>query len=571
MSVRTNIVDKKALRNVQLETLKKISDTISASFGPMGSNTLMIRDNAKNEYSKDGYTILQSMKFLGTIEEAVRTDLVDILRDVIKEFGDNSTSATILTYKLFEYIVENEDEIGDNPYTIIRKFKEAVKNINAEIMKRARECTVDDIYNIAYVSTNGNAELASVVKSIYEQYSMGVYVDVNTSTTKDFIIKELDGLTLKSGYMDACFINNTAKNIASIRDAHIYYFEDPIDTPEMGGFVDMIIGKNIIEPINNHQAPVPTVILAPNFSRDYSTTIKDIVTFMHNSPTENKVPLLMVTNIYDTSILSDITHLAGCPTIKKYIDPNVQKADIERGIAPDNTTITDFCGHAELVEASMDETKFVNPAKMYITDEDGNRVEAPEYKALIQFLESEITRQRAQAGPNTNEISLLKKRLNALKCNMVELYVGGIAPAERNSAKDLIEDAILNCRSAAEYGYGYGANYEGLVASKKMFESTSEDDPLYEYYRLIYYAYYDISVQLYETVYKHQAALDYVDESLKVGFPLNLRTDQFDGQVVSSIRSDAVALDAISRIMTIMVTCNQAFVQNPVVNNYEVQ
>ena len=104
-----------------------------------------------------------------------------------------------------------------------------------------------------------------------------------------------------------------------------------------------------------------------------------------------------------------------------------------------------------------------------------------------------------------------------------------------------------------------------------MFETTSEDDPLYEYYRLIYYAYYDISVQLYETVYKHQAALDYVDESLKVGFPLNLRTDQFDGQVVSSIRSDAVALDAISRIMTIMVTCNQAFVQNPVVNNYEVQ
>lgn len=569
MSVKTNIVSGQKLREVQLETLKKISETISASFGPMGSNTLIIRDGALTKYSKDGFTLLKELKFLGVIEEAVRSDVEDILRNIIKEFGDNSTSASILSYLLFKALMDIDAENEDTPYAIIENFKKAVENINALIMERSNQCTSDDMYNIAYTSTNGNAMLAGVVKSIYEQYPMDVYVDVSTSTNDQFMIKKLDGLTLSTGFMDTCFINNKAKNTSIIRDAHIYYFEDPIDTPEMGAFFDTIIGRNIIDPMNNRTAPVPTVILCPKFSRDYSTVIEQIVNFMYQNDVNNRPPLLVVTNIYDKSVLSDIIHICGCPTIKKYIDPNVQKADVERGLAPNLSTINDFFGTAEEVESNTSTTKFVNPKKMFITNENGERVEAPEFKALLEFLENEIVRQKAEAGPNTSEIGLLKKRLNALKSNMIELYVGGISPAERDSAKDLIEDAILNCRSAANYGYGYGANYEGLHASCTMYEYAQHDDPLYKYYEIIYGAYREISEMLYNTVYTKDVAAKFVDRSLEVDRPLNLRTGLFDGFVISSIRSDVAVLSAISRIMTIMFTCNQALLQNPVVNNYD--
>lgn len=572
MPIKTNIVSAKKLREIQLDTLKTISETIAASFGPMGSNTLILKDGALTKYSKDGFTLLKEMKFLGVIEEAVRSDMEDILRNIIKEFGDNSTSASILCYLIFKELVNISDKNEDNPYTIIRNFREAVKNINEVILADASECTPKDIYDIAYTSTNGNDELARYVQAIYEKYPMDVYVDVLTSTGKEFMIKELDGLTLSAGFMDTCFINNKAKNTATIRNPRIYYFEDPIDTPEMAGLFDTIVSNNIINPISNGSRGdiIPTVILCPKFSKDYSSTIEMMVNFMHNNDINNRPPLLIVTNIYDTATVNDIIHICGCPIIKKYIDPNMQKSDIEKGLAPDLSTVCDFFGEAEEVEATSTATKFINPKKMYDIDENGERVESKEFTALIDFLENEIERQKAEAGPTVNEIALLTKRLRALKSNMVELYVGGISPAERDSAKDLLEDAILNCRSAAKHGYGAGANWEGLMASGKLVDETKPNDPLFKYYEVIYSAYVDISCMLYETVYTESDSAAFVEESLEHGCPLNLRTGEFDHKVISSIRSDVAVLDSIARVMTIMFTCNQALLQNPVVNNYEV-
>lgn len=575
MKIATNIVSKKAVTEVQLKTLEIIANSIACSFGPMGSNTLILKGDAmQTKYSKDGFTLLKEMKFLDTISEAVRSDMEDILRNIVLEFGDNSTSAAILAYLIFKGLTEEESLKHTQPYEIIRNFKSVVAHITEAIMCHSAECTPEAMYNIAYTSTNGNEQLANVVKSIYSEYGTDVYIDVSTSNTEDFIIKKLDGLTLESGFMDTCFITNKSKNTASVRDAHIYYFEDPIDTPEMGAFFDTIIGRNIIEPINKQEAPVPTVIMCPNLSKDFSSTIKQIVDFMYAQDASNRPPLLVVTNIYDKTIAADIIHLCGCPIIKKYIDPKNQAADIEKGLAPDLMTITEFYGKAELVESNTSTTKFVNPAKMYEIDGDGNLVDSAEYTALLDFIKNEIQRQNDSGAKVTSEVGLLTRRLHALKSNVIELLVGGISPAERDSAKDLIEDAILNCRSAAKYGYGYGANYEGLMAADTILDRYLNDGhanpELVPYAQIIYDAYRDISIMLYSTVYNETKAAELVDQTIIDGYgPVNLRTGECDGKVLTSIKSDVAVLDALSRIISIMFTCNQVLLTNPVLNNYE--
>lgn len=577
MALKTNIVSQEKVREAQLNALKIMADTIAASFGPMGSNTLILKDGQQNKYSKDGFTILKEMKFLGTIEEAMRQDVEDMLRNVVKEFGDNSTSVTILCYLIFKELVENESIQYQNPYDKIRYFKRAVEKITARIEEHKRPCTINDIYNIAYTATNGNRDLAKRMRVLYEKYGMDVFIDIELSNTEDFIVKELDGVTLDAGYMDPCFINNKAKNNCLINDAHVYYFEDPIDTEEMGGFFDTIIGRNIIQPINDKQAPIPTVILCPKISRDYSTVIKEVVEWMYQSGIDHRPPLLIVTNIYDKSILSDITMLCGCKSIKKYIDPKNQEADIARGLAPDNVTITEFYGHCVQVESDMGHTKFINPDKMI--NPDGTPGSA--YTALVQFLENEIVRQKESGTQGTTEVALLKRRLHALKSNMILLYVGGISPAERDSFRDLLEDAILSCRSAAKYGCGYGANFEGLRASLEEYMHQSGcdvpkgmarlTDPGDDYYhvQIIMHAYEKVTTQLYTTVYPEEKAEGLMKKSIEQDRPFNLRTKEFDGLVLTSIRSDIQALDVIGRLLTIMYTCNQALLQNPVVNIYE--
>lgn len=576
MAIRTNIVSQEKLREAQLNTLKIMAETIGASFGPMGSNTLILHDGQQTRYSKDGFTLLKEMKFLGVIEEATRQDMEDMLRSVVKEVGDNTTSATILAYLIFKELVENKMIEGYSPYEKIRLFKKAAGKVIERIKGNASECTLDDIYNITYTSTNGNELLAGHMKTIYDKYGMDVFIDITTSNTEDFIIKELDGLTLEAGYMDPCFINFSGDNSCHIRNVRVYYFEDPIDTSEMGAFFDTIIGRNIIEPLNTGNKPEPTVILCPKISRDYSTTIQQIVEFMYRNDVNNRPPLLIVTNIYDKAILSDITLMCGCKTIKKYIDFKNQDADVAKGLAPDLVTITEFYGTAAEVVSDMSHTKFINPAKM--RNEDGSVGHA--YTALIEFLESEIKRQQESGSQGTQEVALLKRRLNSLKANSILLYVGGISPAERDSFKDLLEDAVLNCRSAAKYGYGHGANFEGLMAAiVEIKHQTGKDHPAitvladpgseYPFLQIIEKAYREVLFTLYTTAYSNEEATKWVEESIKVGMPVNIRTSRFDGTVITSIQSDIQVLDVIGRLLTIMYTCNQAMLQNPVVNVYE--
>ena len=51
--------------------------------------------------------------------------------------------------------------------------------------------------------------------------------------------------------------------------------------------------------------------------------------------------------------------------------------------------------------------------------------------------------------------------------------------------------------------------------------------------------------------------------------PINLKTLEFDGKVLTSILSDITILDCIARIVTIMFTSNQILISSPMSNSYQ--
>ena len=66
-----------------------------------------------------------------------------------------------------------------------------------------------------------------------------------------------------------------------------------------------------------------------------------------------------------------------------------------------------------------------------------------------------------------------------------------------------------------------------------------------------------------------EKAAKLVVESLEQHKAYNLREESFDGkQVLSSIETDEVILDAISKIITMMYTTNQAFASSAIKNKY---
>lgn len=589
---RNNVVSAETLRKVQSKTLNETKDFLSRTFGPMGSNTKIIRgenqQTVTSSYSKDGLHVLKNIINSGPIEASIVEELESITRAVEKEVGDGTTSTVILSAILFDKLTVLQKQYNIPPFRMSKLFQEVVDEIKEKILEDGRECTLDDIYDISMISTNGNEEVSNNIKGIYEQYGMNVDLSVGISNGTDSVLRSYDGLTITEGYSDPAFINNPDDKVCEIRDAHIYHFADPIDTPEMVSLFEAILLHNIYDPLeeDDEDNPViPTVITCPRLSRDMSSIIKKLVEFLYQYSRENagtKPPLLIITDVVasDEVIMDDIANLCDCKTIRKYIDPRLQQKDIEAGIAPTVENVWEFAGKAEVVTADRKKTKFINPSCMH---EDNQK-----YVSLMNFLKNEI--ESAENTENANEVGKLKKRFNALNANMVDYLVGGVTVAERDMYKDLVEDAVKNCKSAALYGVGHAANFEGLINSYKVLDKYEDlwrepepwkDDVVEQKLSIataIFQSYVEISAVLYGTVeYDKKKVAEYIAKSIELEAPYNIANgylpdiEEVSGDVLCSIKLDVQILDLVTKIISLMNSCNQCLLQASNLNVYELE
>ena len=559
--IYSNIVPENKVREIQKETLDIIAKSLEKSFGPNGSVTAIVKNIDQNgvnidmEYTKDGHTIIKNIQFINPIERSVQDILTELTRNIVKGVGDGTTSAILICREIFNAFL-NSTVISSLPANeVIKQFNDTVNKITDRILKKSKECTLDDIYDIALISTNDNKEIAGTIKAIYEKFGLDVMIETGISNEVDNIVKEYDGMMLDTGYTDICFVNEKEKNRATVRNPKIYCFNDPIDTPEMLSMLDAILDHNILRCYrpNSMYEPIPTVIFGRGISPDTSSYFETVVKLMNAYP--GQVPLLMVTDIHQDYLYEDIAKMCGAPFIKKYLNPELQQKDIDAGLAPTVENIFDFCGSADMVQADQLKTKIINPSKMF--NEDGSLSE--EYNTMLNYLKTQVDKAiKEDAG--IEQIARTKRRLNSFKGNMVDFLIGGITIADRNNLKASVEDAILNCRSASENGVGYGANFMAWKAINDIIEEDESNSMLlslktaYDNIIKILYSNYDFN-----TIKKN---------SFYYNCPMNLRNGKYDYKVKSSIKSDIVILETISKILTLMFTCNQYLTQTPMHNIY---
>ena len=573
----SNVVSEEKLKEIQINTLAKLREHLSKTYGPMGSYTAIISGSGPKDiqtnYSKDGLKVLKNILFDSPIELSIQAELRNICEYVEKIVGDGTTSAVILSSLIYEGMLDVIRAYNAPQRRIVKEFSRIVEVMKNLISTNTKTITIEDIYNICMISTNGNEEISEQITNLYKEYGMNVNIDVDISNDQFTKVKTYDGLTINEGYSDSAYIN-TPKGTAEIRNPKIYAFQDPIDTPEMIGFFEKILIDNIMQPATHKQECTPTVIVCPMISRDGNGLLTQLVEMLYkfdaSNMTSQKPPILILTNIHgiDEDITHDITRLCNCKHIRKYINPEVQQREQESGLAPTLETIHDFAGTCEAVIADVEKTNFVNT---YDSINNDNKV----YDSIISFLNSEI-KNAEETNQDTVTIGRLKKRLRCLESNMIEFLVGGISVSDRDSLRDLVEDAVKNCSSASEYGAGRAANFEGLLASYNMLieaEVADNDSLVGDIIKVIFKAYYEAARILYSTVLEKDKVDDIINDSINRGTPYNV-AKLFEGifddgkDVLCSIRTDIEILDAISKIVTMMVTSNQCLLQTTSLNRY---
>lgn len=578
-----NVVPKTEMNKVQLKILAELSTILTQSFGPLGSNTCIKRENALNEYTKDGHTILSAIQYNGVMEQSIKDDIESITRHIVKTVGDGTTSAVILSEIIFRQILAKMDtDKHTAPFQYIRTLQAAVDTLCDAIKKMGKEATPDDMYDITMISTNGNKYIADMIHQIYKDYGMAVFIDVQASNGTEFVIKSYDGMTFDTGFYDTNYVTDPTKNICEVPAPEVYLFEHPIDTSEMAVLLDGIIRRNIVFPymeINSNPESkakiLPTVIICPKISQDLSAYLSSINEMQSKLPAGNKLPFCLISNVTQGDQIMDIIDLCGGKPIRKYIDADLYKHDVEKGLAPTPETIHQWAGHCEKAVIGSATSTFINPADKF--NPDGSL--SNKYNVLLNSLKSELKRAEDE-GDDLRFQGNLKRRINSLESNMVDLMVGGITMADRDSLRALVEDAVKNCRSAAQAGVGFGANVNGLLVSEATYrkcmeqmdnthEEVSKDDSLMiSMISIINQAYIELENRLLSTLYPDGQVQLKIKEIFKTEKPINLNTGEPDENVKSSIMSDIIILQTVSRIVSIMVTCNQFMTPTAMHNVY---
>lgn len=578
-----NVVPKSEMNAIQLKILAELSSILSHSFGPLGSNTCIKRENALNEYTKDGHTILSAVQYNGVMEQSIKDDIESITRHIVKTVGDGTTSAVILSEIIFRQILAKMD-VDKNvaPFQYIRTLQAAVDTLCDAIKDMGKPATPEDMYHITMISTNGNKYIADLILRIYQEYGMNVFIDVSASNGTEFVTKAYDGMTFDTGFYDTNYVTDPTKNVCEVPQPEIYLFEHPVDTAEMAVLLDGIIKRNIAEPymdINtNPQSKakiLPTVIICPKISQDLSAYLSSINEMQSKLPAGNKLPFCLISNVTQGDQIMDIIDLCGGKPIRKYIDADLYKHDVEKGLAPTPDTVWQWAGSCEKAVISSSSSTFINPADKF--NPDGSL--SNKYNVLLNSLKSELKRAEDE-GDDIRFQGNLKRRINSLESNMVDLMVGGITMADRDSLRALVEDAVKNCRSAAKEGVGFGANVNGLLASEATYrkcmeqlantqeEVSGSDNLMISMISIINQAYIELERKLLSTLYGEGMVEQKIKQIFKSNLPINLNTGEPDENVKSSIMSDIIILQTVSKIVSIMVTCNQFMTPSAMHNVY---
>lgn len=588
----SNIVPKDVLREVQLETIERIANALANSYGPSGSTTLIrkgddVKGSGVTAYTKDGHSILGAIKFNKPIEMSILDDLKDITRNTVKTVGDGTTSAVILSYEIFRALNEIiSDHSNFTEKAVVAELQKVVKDITTIIENSKQKPTIDKIYQIALTSTDGNEEVAGSIREIYEQFGLGVYIDVGISNTTNHMVKTYEGLTIDGGYFNPCFINRAKDAVSELQNPNIYIFEDPIDNNYTLNLCYKIVEQNLIAPLTKYNTLVQqgnqaeadavitnelkaTAIITPTFGRDIRSQMDSIIDMMSSSKIEQRAPLTIITGMTDVDRLADLAAMTGAKTIKKYVDPEVQKSDVEKGIAPtlDNVA-TEFGGKAELLVADTKTTKVINPELMFDIDEEGKRVFSNDYNNLLASLEAQLS-QLDTVKESATEVNVLRRRIQSLKCNMVDYLIGGVSYTDRDALKDAVEDAVLNCRSAAKEGIGYAANFEGLRAAHEVSIVTGNMSSIREAVSdAVFKAYANTVARIYVDYMAVEGIEqdDLIKKLIENNKPIDVTGN--NREVLSSIKTDPTTLQAIVDIVGLMFKTNQFLCPIPDMNTY---
>lgn len=439
MSTRKSTITK-AGNDVYLlikKTSKKISDIVGSTLGPFGSNCLN-ETQWGTHLTKDGASVLANLSFEDPFENAVLNVIKDAVFKSNALAGDGTTSTTILINEILNATL-NLVGLGYNGIQIRKGIQEAASKVIENLRTSCRQLDDDlskeenfkKLYNVAMISTNGDAELSDIFAKIFKACGKNANIKLETSGSADTSFKITDGYQLDFGYSSQYFVDNDDRTL-TFSNPRIYVSTEPID-----------MLPDVMPILNYHiRTGEPVIFFAPHFD----TSVVNAIVL---SKVKGLKACCVKVNEARIYLMEDIAKITGSALLSSKLGMTFKTDANYLGI--------NLFGTASTVTITENTTLIVNGGG-----------DPTALESHISGLNAQLERNRN----NPDNVSMLTERLNKLKGGLAVIYIGGKTNVSTRERYDLAEDAFNACKAALATGIQPGGGV-ALFMMKSMIPSAS--------------------------------------------------------------------------------------------------
>ena len=591
-TVITNVFPEDQFRKNFLIVFETMANILSKTLGPYGATTMI--DEAKNySVTKDGFHVLQNLRFANIQQNRIHSTLFSISHQMVTKVGDGSTSAVVAAYKFLKTMLESiaKMDIVVRPKDLNMVIQDVIKEICNIISNKAIRVTdenlLDVVEKIANIATNENKEYTDIITNIYKQLGVNCTINIkNSDTLEDNVLYE-DGVYTTEAYLvDKIYHNKADTSIT--KNCAVLMFDHVLDT-DIWGILETAFNKNC------YKTSKTLIVIAPSYDQFLMDKMrKDAEEMVRTYSDKAKIPFriifLKATNLHKPiykSMYMDLSSLLGATIYRPDDTKEVIKMVEEYG----NKCREAFTNHTEApdipTEITDSITEHIGYCELAVM---GDKISSFKgftnkntalYNSLLHDAETNLKNEEARAiqiDSIDSKVFEARTRFGKISCKSATIEVGGANRLERSINFDAVDDAVKACASAIKYGYNKGCNMAIIEAADivcnrvkvEMEDGYSEMSSKELMTKSIQYnvanAIKNSFIEVYKSIllnaYKSENYVnDIKNQSIEKGYvPFDLIGETYDeecAKIINSCRTDIEILRGAIAMVAVVLSCNQ--------------
>lgn len=457
------IVPSAAMKKLALETITELAGIVKQTLGPGGNPIIIQRDGQNPDGSpksplitKDGVSVAESITFADPVKNTIAQAIIQVSKDTVNEAGDGTTTAMVLAEAIYRAGYKYVEQ-GSNSILLYEELKTLKDDILGFIDLHKETVTIENIYEIAKISANGDDSIARIVADAIERVGEDGHITLEEGYGRDTVLEIVEGSVYKQGYrafspQGHLLVTDKGRDLCELHDPGILLYNGKLDSVQ--DISQVLIKLFNVNPNTGAMEAFPLLIIAT----DYSDEVKN---FILQNKVQADLKIAAIKIPFDgspnarTGILEDLAILTGGTIGSRGIKDlaTISKADL---------------GSALKVEISANETVFY--------DGQGSESEILERVADLKKL--------LETTPHSFDKDNLRIRIGKMVGGIAVVKVGGDSELEILEKKDRIEDALCAAKVALSDGMVAGggsllrrwtpSNPSGSLAERILLEAMKE-------------------------------------------------------------------------------------------------